>query len=625
VSRAASAAAAGDGLRLLRERNASLPDAIRLAAAGPVLASGIRAGDITGFVATGIGSSAAHARFLVHLLSHELGVPARFVPAGSFVTAPTPRSRNEALVVFSQGLSPNARFALAHPEAWRRVVLVTSTPADGGRRHDAEKRALFASLERHDACILRLPGTDEYGTLLRLIGPMVGYVAALRLASALHPPRLTFDVEAVCAAVAAASPRLDAALAGAALPTPGEAIAFLALGAGSELAENLRYKILEGLRRPAPPVWDLLHLAHGPWQELHERRTLLLALTRTGVGAEESTLARVEALLVAGRHRLLRLEAALPFPFSVLEHEALVNELVLRGIEAEGLDPALWPGSDGESALYEMAPAPKSGAAGGTARSPVPVVTEERALAALTSPEVDALLAAGCRTAVIPLGALEQHGPHLPLATDAQIADALAERFCAAVPEAMRLPALWAGCSREHLDFTGTIDLRPTTLEGLLVDVVDSLARHGFEQLFVFSAHAGNDLVLQSLLPALRAAAAPAKLIACTGLDALAEMQRLASAGEGVEAAAAGQHAGEYETSILLGLTPETVREDRLEAGHVESTAPAQALFYPSLRTNAPNGIVGDPRTASGARAERYLAAWTALLLASYRAEKNAR
>jgi creatinine amidohydrolase len=302
-----------------------------------------------------------------------------------------------------------------------------------------------------------------------------------------------------------------------------------------------------------------------------------------------------------------------------------VNELVLRGIEAEGLDPARWPGSEGESALYEMTPETQGIADEDGAPSPATAPPKERALAALTSPEVEALLAAGVRTAVIPLGALEQHGPHLPLATDAQIADALAARFCAVVPEAVRLPALWFSCSREHLDFAGTIDLRPTTLEALLVDVVDSLARHGFEHLFVFSGHGGNDHVLESLLPALSAAAAPAQVIAYTGLDALAEVQHGASAGEGIETTAAGHHAGEYETSILLGLAPAAVRKDRLEAGHVAVTGSPQALFYPSLRANAPNGVVGDPTDASGARAEGYLAAWTALLVEAYRAEKNAR
>lgn len=610
-----SSRAPSAGLVLLRDRLLSIPDALRQAASGP--APELRGAERGGFVVTGIGSSAAHARFLVHLIAGTLGLRARFATPGEFVATPGARAGNETLVVFSQGLSPNARFALTHARRFDRVVLVTSTPADGGLRQDApQKRALLEDVEVAGGLILRLPGADEYGTLLRVVGPMVGYVAALRIARALGPEALPLEIEDLVSAVSAAPARLDARLRG-----PEESIAFVALGATAELVENLRFKILEGLRRPAPPVWDLLHFAHGPWQQLHDHPGVLLALTHSGVASESHLLALAETLLVPGRHRLLRLEARLAAPLGIFEHEALVNELVLRAIEAEGLDPARWPGDDRESALYRSTPARRD-----PRPDPVPAqAPTSRALRSKTWPEVDALLASGHRTAVIPLGALEQHGPHLPLDTDTRIADALAERFCDAVPEAIRLPALWAGCSREHLAFAGTIDLRATTLEAVLVDLVDSLVRHGFDRLLVFSAHGGNDAALSAMLPALRAAASPARITVVAGLGRIAALQARASATEGVEAPAAGQHAGEHETSILLGLDPASVRRDRLEPGLLEIPEDAQSLFYPSLRAAAPNGVVGDPRPASGARAERYLAAWISLLVEAYRAEKNAK
>ena len=174
----------GAGLALLRGRAAGLPSAVAEAFAGPEPAPGLGADGVGAVVATGIGSSAAHARFLVHLLAAELGIPARFAPAGSFVAPPAPRARDEILVVFSQGLSPNARFALAHPEAWRRVVLVTATPRDGGARPDAaEKRALLERLESAGACLVPMPGADEYGTLLRLTGPYSTTTTRARLPS----------------------------------------------------------------------------------------------------------------------------------------------------------------------------------------------------------------------------------------------------------------------------------------------------------------------------------------------------------------------------------------------------------------------------------------------------------
>ena len=90
------------------------------------------------------------------------------------------------------------------------------------------------------------------------------------------------------------------------------------------------------------------------------------------------------------------------------------------------------------------------------------------------------MLAAGPRTAVIPLGSTEQHGPHLPFATDTWIADALAERLCARLEEAIQCPTVALGCSREHLAFPGTLDLGARTLGAVLVDLVTSLRRHGF-------------------------------------------------------------------------------------------------------------------------------------------------
>lgn len=610
---------AGDGLALLRARAEALPGIVTEAFAGPEPEPLLRADAVRGIVTTGVGSSAAHARFLSHLLAAELGLPARFAAPGGFVSPPGPRARDELLVVFSQGLSPNARFALAHPDAWRRLVLVTATPRDGGARPDAaEKRALLERLAAAGACIVPMPGADEYGTLLRLSGPLAGFLTAIRLARALAPSAAALPAlfgvppARLRAAVAGAPDRLAALFAREPAPTRDERLVFVALGDTAELSENLRYKILEGWRLPAPPVYDLLHLAHGPWQELHERSACLVALTHSGVAPEAAALRRLEALLVPGRHRLLRLEASLPSPLSVVEHEALVDALVLRGLEGGGPDPARFEGSCGESALYRMAPETESD-------------DGERRLAHLRWPEVAALLARGCTTAIVPLGALEQHGPHLPLDTDVRIADALAGRLCAAMPEAVRLPALFAGCSREHMAFPGTLDLRPATLEATLLDLLDSLVRHGFQHLVVFSAHGGNDAPLRAAEARLRAAAAPARLSLLVGLERIAALQLSQSVAAGAEADACGAHAGEHETSILLGLAPEEVRADRLEAGVTGLPGSAQEAFYPSLRRVAPNGVLGDPRAASAARAEAYLSAWAGLLLSMLRAEKNDR
>jgi creatinine amidohydrolase len=301
----------------------------------------------------------------------------------------------------------------------------------------------------------------------------------------------------------------------------------------------------------------------------------------------------------------VRLVATLPGPLAVLEHEMQLNALLLGWIAARGVDQGAWPGRGREAPLYDVERVPR------------------RRLADLTWPEVEALVAGGCRTAVIPLGATEQHGPHLPLATDTWIADALAERFCARVPEAVQAPALAVGCSREHLDFAGTLDVRAETLAAILSDVVASLARHGFARVFVFSAHGGNVEALRAALPALAAAAAPVEVLAFTDLGAVARATAAASAAEGIDGAASGHHAGEFETSILLAIRPGDVRVSAFAPGLLAPTADAQDLFYPSLRPRAPSGTVGDPTGAAAARAERYLAAWVDLLVDAYQREKK--
>jgi creatinine amidohydrolase len=346
-----------------------------------------------------------------------------------------------------------------------------------------------------------------------------------------------------------------------------------------------------------------------------------IALTRREAARfEDDLLARVERALDPERHALIRLEATLPGPLAVFEHEALLNELLLRFVAARGVDQISWPGRDRDRELYEIGTAAVAPPSAPRRRPAVPARWSD--LATLTWPELDALLADRPCTAVVPLGSTEQHGPHLPYATDTWIADALAARFCAEVGDAVACPTLPIGCSSEHLAFPGTLDVQAETLRALLLDVVRSLQRHGFCRAFIFSAHGGNCAALAEALPALRAAAAPMAVTAYTDLAALTALFHRSSAAFGVASEASGHHAGEFETSILRALRPEAVRLDRLQAGIVDQRDDPQTLFYPSLRAQAPNGVVGDPRGASAARAQRYLDDWVALLVAEYRREQ---
>jgi len=202
-----------------------------------------------------------------------------------------------------------------------------------------------------------------------------------------------------------------------------------------------------------------------------------------------------------------------------------------------------------------------------------------------------------------PLGAIEQHGPHLPLEVDALVADALGERVCARLSDSLLAPTLALGCSVEHLGFAGTLSLSPSTLAAVLGDVVASLAAHGFERVLVFSAHTGNDGTLAELAGALRERARPARVTVVHGIDRVSALWQAASLREGISPRESGHHAGEYETSIMAALRAEAVRWGELREGASGDVPDPQTLFYPSLRAHANDGVVGG--RAAAERAER--------------------
>jgi creatinine amidohydrolase/Fe(II)-dependent formamide hydrolase-like protein len=625
-----------EGLRLLRARNAAVPESLRLALTSPVdeaaIAESIGPG---GVVATGAGSSAAHARFLASVLG-ELGVAARFAPLSEFLTE-SPSAARRTLVLFSQGLSPNARIALRQAASWHSIWIATATGGkvsggDGppGGDGDARRRALDDAIAA-GARVLSYPGADEFGTLLRVIGPMNGYAAALRFATAAARARPSWNevpVGDICAAVAGASGKLARAAGDLPAHELERSLLLTASGVHTARLENLRLKFLEGTLRPPPPVWDLLELAHGPFQQLFAGAATLLAFTRADAAEEDELMARLAAMLDPDRHRLVQLPSGLPGPLAIFEHESLMNELVLGYVAERRIDACRWPGKNLDGPLYSFdGGGPRADAARASAdvaashadRRGAGSERPGRRLEHLAWPELDAFLAPGGRTAILPLGSIEQHGPHLPFATDAWIAGELARRLGSRIPESVELPVLPFGCASEHLGFPGTLSLGEETFARVLADIAASVSRHGFARLFVFSAHGGNRRALEQAIPRLREAAGSLEVIVAPGLGATMDVFHRESARHDVSADASGHHAGEFETSIMLAVAPQSVRSDRLAAGTSAGEGDLDEFFYPDLRANAADGTVGDPRGADAARAEAYLEAWVASLLEIYR------
>ena len=644
------------GARLLRERVESIPALLREFEAWPLPTLAFDFFDFfdsgsslpRAWVVSGIGSSAGHARFLAHLLSERVGLTARFVSTGSLAAGPPRGSEGDALIVFSQGLSPNARFALANTARWSRVVLVTAVRPDPVAREDSAERFL-ARCQEQGVSIVPLPDAarNEYQTLVRVVGPALGYAVSISLARALAG-RVYGDTSRVDALL----PLVDASQLSGAVESAASAVAgvfpadrsvssvlaretvLLTTGGYGELVQNLRSKLLEGMGLAEPALFDLLEFAHGGFQRIYGRKATLIALTASDQSELESRqLEGLRQLLHPARHDLRVLHAALPRPWSVFEHEAAFNELMLRFIEERGRDPRRWPGRGRDAPLYQLTPLtpPDSGSLPrpSTQSSVDPNPDEGEAegvsrwssLGERTWPEIEEALASGRRTAVIPLGSTEQHGPHLPFATDSWIAEALARGFCARVPEAIRLPTVSLGCASEHLGFPGTLSLSAESLDGVVGDLLASLSSHGFERAFVFSAHGGNFAVLRGMQEKLGERAHSLRVIVFSDLASLVERWHRASEGFGVSPEQSGHHAGEFETSIIAALRPGAVRHSQLAEGVVEGVTDAQRLFYPSLRENAANGVVGDPRGARAERGRVYLESWIEALVECYRAD----
>jgi mycofactocin precursor peptide peptidase len=193
----------------------------------------------------------------------------------------------------------------------------------------------------------------------------------------------------------------------------------------------------------------------------------------------------------------------------------------------------------------------------------------------------DRVLAAEDAILAVPLGATEQHGPHLPLSTDTEIALALVDGLAERRPAVIAAPALAYGSSGEHQAFPGTLSIGQAALERLLVELVRS-ASYTFEYVVFVCAHGGN--------------AAPVRRAA----------SRLSQEGRRVLPWFPGwsgdAHAGRLETSIMLALSPHRVR---LELAAPGCLAPIRqitdTLMRDGVRAVSANGVLGDPRQATAA------------------------
>lgn len=230
-------------------------------------------------------------------------------------------------------------------------------------------------------------------------------------------------------------------------------------------------------------------------------------------------------------------------------------------------------------------------------------------LAEMTAPQVAEAVTSGLTTVILPLGSTEQHGPHLPLATDSIRATALADGLAAALPGTLVAPVLPVGCSDEHTGFPGLISLDHETLARVIVDCGRRLAGWGVRQLVLLSAHGGNTAAIEIARTRLRDQVPGLQVRVLGGSPAMSQTLAEIAATDGITPEAVGLHAGEGETSEMLHIHPDLVRMDRAAAGY---TGPMPAVMPQlrrvGLRGVTASGTLGDPRAACARRGADYLA-----------------
>jgi creatinine amidohydrolase/Fe(II)-dependent formamide hydrolase-like protein len=253
----------------------------------------------------------------------------------------------------------------------------------------------------------------------------------------------------------------------------------------------------------------------------------------------------------------------------------------------------------------------------------------ERFLPYLTTTDI-AALPKDDALVILPIASIEQHGPHLPIASDTILGLTILGRALERLGPDVRawvLPGLAYGKSNEHRGFAGTISLSQATLAAVVGDVAQGVADAGFRRLALVNSHGGNPPVLTYVARDVRQR---------TGLMVFPLFMFAMGVDYGEvsdEEAHWGTHAGEWETSALLALAPDLVHLDR---------AAQQAGAYPRYRSNirhltlrgsvtyawltsdvAATGTAGDPSLASLEHGERIIEA-TIVRLAEVLAEMTA-
>lgn len=228
-------------------------------------------------------------------------------------------------------------------------------------------------------------------------------------------------------------------------------------------------------------------------------------------------------------------------------------------------------------------------------------------LCEMTSPEVRAIV--GEKVALLPLGAIEQHGPHLPVTTDADIVTFIAEVIEKKLPSDVVLcPTLSYGSSHHHLEFSGTMSIAPDLFTQVVVQLIKSLLAGGFQRIVLLNGHGGNVTPVRQALALISHEydkTVPTNIVMATYW----ELAGKSFSGEAPMETAALCHACEYETSMMLELFPKHVRMEKakrskrpLSNGYIpweDDEAYRGVSIHKATQFISDNGSSGEPLLAT--------------------------
>ena len=216
---------------------------------------------------------------------------------------------------------------------------------------------------------------------------------------------------------------------------------------------------------------------------------------------------------------------------------------------------------------------------------------------------------------IVPLGATEQHGPHLPVMVDARLVTEAAMRTARKLDAkgfpVLVTPTIWTGFSEHHMELGGTITIDFATFHGLVRGVVRSLVRHGFRRICLLNGHGGNIAPLTVVVSELTVELHVPLVTLCYFEMAPEAMREI------LEHQTSTLHACESETSMMMATEPGLVRRDRLaeavgpdhDRPEIEAIVGPRIFRWQALNARARNGVIGAGWAATPEKGERLLEA----------------